>query len=215
VVVVAAIRARRLQATKGDLPESIAEGTRGRILEAALHLFAETGYAGASIREIAAAAGVQPASLYAHFQSKEHILAELAKVGHEVHHRRLRAALLESGPDPSEQLAALVRAHVRLHCELPMLAVVSNNELHSLSPDRAEPVMATRDSSTGLFNEVIERGIDLGVFAPSHAWLAVAAIGGMGIRVANWYAPDFELSIEEVAETYAEFALNIVRAKPA
>jgi AcrR family transcriptional regulator len=211
---VTAIRARRLQATEGDLPESVAaDGTRGRILEAALHLFAETSYAGASIREIATAAGVQSASLYAHFPSKERILAELAGIGHEEHHRRLRHALLESGPDPVEQLTALVRAHVRMHCELSMLAIVCNNELHSLSPALAEPVMATRDSSVQLLNEVIQRGVDLGVFAPAHVWLAVAAIGGMGIRVANWYTPDFELTMEQVADNYAEFALGIVRSK--
>ena len=209
-----AIRARRLQATEGDIPESVAsDGTRGRILEAALHLFAETSYAGASIREIATAAGVQSASLYAHFPSKERILAELAGIGHEEHHRRLRHALLESRPDPAAQLTALVRAHVRMHCELSMLAVVCNNELHSLSPALAEPVMATRDSSTQLFNEVIQRGVDLGEFAPAHVWLAVAAIGGMGVRVANWYTPGFELTIDQVADTYADFALGIVRSK--
>jgi hypothetical protein len=100
-----------------------------------------------------------------------------------------------------------------MHCELSMLAVVCNNELHSLSPALAEPVMATRDSSTQLFNEVIQRGVDLGEFAPAHVWLAVAAIGGMGVRVANWYTPGFELTIDQVADTYADFALGIVRSK--
>jgi AcrR family transcriptional regulator len=208
----ATLGARRLQAKQGVLPSTVvAEGTRGRILDAALHLFAETGYSGASIRDIAAAAGVQSATLYAHFPSKEHILAKLADIGHEEHHRRLRAALLESQPDPEKQLSALVHAHVRMHCELAMLAVVANTELHSLSPELAAPVLATRESSVQLLMEVIQRGSDLGVFGPPHVWLAAAAIGGMGIRVANWYEPEFELQIEEVADIYAGFALNIVR----
>jgi hypothetical protein len=33
----------------------------------------------------------------------------------------------------------------------------------------------------------------------------------MGIRVANWYSPEFELSVDEVADAYAEFALRITR----
>ena len=208
----AAGAARRLQATGGGLPPGSAgvEGTRGRILEEALRLFAETGYAGTSIREIASASGVQSASLYAHFPSKEHILVELARIGHEEHHRRMRAALLESEPDPSKQLAALVRAHALMHCELAMLAIVSNTELHAVSPELVAPVLATRESSVNLFIEVIQRGVDLGVFDPPHVWLSVAAIGGMGIRIANWYTSDFELSAEEVADTYAAFALNIV-----
>jgi AcrR family transcriptional regulator len=196
------------------LPVSVSpEGTRGRILEAALQLFAETGFAGASIREIATAAGVQSASLYAHFPSKEHILAELARIGHEEHHRALRTALLESEPGPAAQLASIVRAHVLMHSRLSMLAVVANNELHCLSPELAAPVISMRESSVQLIEDVIRRGVELGVFDPPHVWLAVAAIGAMGIRVANWYTPEFELDDVEVAETYAAFALSIVNSK--
>lgn len=209
----APLGARRLNATDGVLPGSrVTQGTRGRILEAALRLFAENGYAGTSIREIAGASGVQSASLYAHFPSKEHILAELAVIGHEEHHRALRAALLESDHLPENQLAAVVRAHVLMHTEFSMLAVISNTELHSLSPEMAAPVMATRDSSVQLIQDVIQRGVDLGDFDPPHVWLAVAAIGAMGIRVAYWFTSDFELSAEEVADTYAEFALRLVKS---
>ena len=208
------VGARRLEATDGVLPDSrVTQGTRGRILEAALQLFAKNGYAGTSIREIAAAAGVQSASLYAHFPSKEHILAELAVIGHEEHHRALRAALLESDHLPANQLAAVVRAHVLMHTEFSMLAVISNTELHSLSPEMAAPVMATRDSSVQLIQDVIQRGVDRSDFDPPHVWLAVAAIGAMGIRVAYWFTSDFELSAEEVADTYAEFALRLVNSQ--
>jgi hypothetical protein len=41
-------------------------------------------------------------------------------------------------------------------------------------------------------------------------WLAAAAIGGMGIRVANWFSPDGDFTVDEVADRYAEFALSIV-----
>jgi AcrR family transcriptional regulator len=203
---------RRLLTTVGGIPEAAtSDGTRGRILAVALHLFAESGYSGTSIREIAAAAQLQSASLYAHYPSKEHILAELIVIGHEEHHQRLRSALLESQPEPAEQLAALVRAHVRVHCEYSMLTVVANNELHALSPKLAAPALATRQRSTDLFEEVITRGVQRGDFGPPHVWMAVAAIGGMGIRVANWYSPEFELSVDEVADAYAEFALRITR----
>ena len=171
------------------------------------------GYAGTSIRTIATAAGVQSASLYAHFPSKEHILAELAKIGHDEHHRALRAALLESDHSPANQLAAVVRAHVLMHTELSMLAVVSNTELHSLSPDMAAPVMATRDSSVQLIQDVVQRGVDLGAFDVPHVWLSVAAIGAIGIRVANWFTSDFDRTAEEVADIYVEFALRIVNSK--
>ena len=51
--------------------------TRQRILEAAARLFSERGYAGASVRDIAAELGIANPSLYYHFSSKEEMLAEL------------------------------------------------------------------------------------------------------------------------------------------
>jgi len=44
---------------------------RAALREAALRLFAERGYAGTSVRDVAAAAGVSPALLFHHYGSKE------------------------------------------------------------------------------------------------------------------------------------------------
>lgn len=50
---------------------------RNSILNAAMELFAQKGYAGCSIREICQAAGVTKPVLYYHFRSKEHLYQEL------------------------------------------------------------------------------------------------------------------------------------------
>ncbi|BCJ75939.1 TetR family transcriptional regulator [Catellatospora sp. IY07-71] len=50
---------------------------REEILDAAAELFAQRGYAATSTRLIAEAVGIRQASLYYHFDSKEHLLAEL------------------------------------------------------------------------------------------------------------------------------------------
>ena len=50
---------------RGDL------GTRERLLELAIPAFAERGFAGTSVRELATAAGVTNASLLHHYPSKE------------------------------------------------------------------------------------------------------------------------------------------------
>jgi AcrR family transcriptional regulator len=205
---------RRLATRAVDLPATIAPpGTRSTILNSALHLFAERGFAGASIRDIAGAAGIQPATLYGHFDSKEQILAQIVEAAHLEHHRRLSAALLSSGPDPIEQLSAVVREHVLVHAELPMLAVVANSELHALSAELGAGALALRRRSEELIFDVIGRGTDLGHFEPIHQWMALAAIGAMGIRVANWFTSDFELSADQVADVYVEFALRIVGAR--
>ncbi len=204
---------RRLAETTTALPDGVRPaGARGVVLDAALQLFAEHGFAGASIRDIAQAAGVQPPTIYAHYASKEHLLADLIRIGHEEHQKRLRNAMLTSSSDPREQLITYVRTHVRMHCELSMLAIVANSELHVLSKALAAPSNVLREQSGQLLVDVIERGRTSGVFSVPNTWLALAAIGGMGLRVAYWYTADHELSAETVADTYAQFACRIVGA---
>lgn len=204
---------RRLAATTpAPLPEGVPSGSRRLVLETALHLFAERGYSGTSIRDIATACGLQGPTLYSHYPSKEHVLAELVRIAHDEHLRRVRAALLESQPDPREQIAAYVRAHVRFHTDFPMLAVVGNTELHMLSPALGDPIFQVRKQAEHTLMEIAQRGIDRGVFKVPQGWLAVAAIGGMGLRVAFWFSGEAGIPAETVADCYAEFALRILGA---
>lgn len=202
---------RRIAAVEAALPpEAVPIGARGRILAAALNLFADQGYAGTSVRDICACAEVQATTLYAHFPSKEHVLAEILRLGHEQHFRRLRGALLECQPDPIQQLSAMVRMHVIVHCEYAKLAAVANAELHALSEAMAGPVLALAQQTQSLLAEVFERGIRLGIFKVPDSFLAQRAIGGMGMRVAYWYTPECGHTPEQLGDIYAEFARRIV-----
>lgn len=66
--------------------------TKGRLLDAALRLFAEHGYAGVTVGQIEEAAGLRPrrGSLYNHFPSKEALLTAL--VEHQVEKAELAGA---------------------------------------------------------------------------------------------------------------------------
>jgi AcrR family transcriptional regulator len=205
---------RRLAATTARLLPGLKQaGASGRVLEGALKLFAEHGYAGSSMRDIAAAAGVQPATIYAHFPSKEHILAELCRIGHEEQYRAVREAVLGGGSGPRDQIVAYVRAHVGFHTTYPMLAVVSNSELHVLGEELGAATFVLRRQSEELMQDIVKRGIASGAFRVADPWLAVAAIGGMGLRVAYWFSPgDYKLTEAQVAEGYAEFALRLLAA---
>lgn len=191
-------------------PRAQADGTLRRLHEVALLLFAERGYHGVSMRDLAGAAGVGASSLYGYVASKEALLLDLVLLAHDEHREGLRQALLETDGDPGEQLRAVVQAHVRLHASYPLLATVANNELHALSDAARRSVLAVRGDAEGTITSIIERGLRLGVFACDDAWLATAAIGGMGIRVASWYRPGSGYEIDQVCRQYALFALRLV-----
>lgn len=204
---------RRLSAVSVRLPAGVTPpGTRGRILHAGLACFAERGFYGTSIRDLAAGAGINSATLYAHYPSKEHILAALVLHGHEELHRRLQEALVRAGSEPADQLAALVRAHVLSHTDYPLLALVTNSELHALSAELALPAVTLRDQSRQLLIQVLVNGAERGAFQITDVLLTGTAISGMGIRVANWFGPDMPFSGEQVADAYVELALRMVGA---
>ena len=79
--------------------------TRREILDAALELFAENGFYGTSLRDIARAVGVRESALYHHFASKEALFAAVASES--TNEIRLRLAALVEGPLPVDLRATL------------------------------------------------------------------------------------------------------------
>ncbi|MFD9128377.1 TetR/AcrR family transcriptional regulator [Kitasatospora sp. NPDC059571] len=206
---------RRVAAVAVALPEGVTPaGTRGRILEAALALYAESGFYGTSIRAIADRVGINSATLYAHYPSKEQVLAELVRVGHRELHSRLTSAVGAVPPaeGAAARLAALVRAHVGVHVDYPLLAVVTNGELHALSPEHAAPSLELRAACRRLLLDILERGTEDGEFSVPDLVLTATAIGAMGMHVAQWFGPDQPYTGEQIAETYVDLALRMAGA---
>ncbi|WP_063770894.1 TetR/AcrR family transcriptional regulator [Streptacidiphilus neutrinimicus] len=206
---------RRVVAVAAVLPAGVTPpGTKGRVLRAGLELFAKAGFAGTSIRQIACVVGINSATLYAHYPSKEHVLAELVRIGHQELHDRLTEAVVRTGDeDAAAGLTALVRAHVLLHTDFPLLAVVTNSELHALSPELAAPSLQLRADCRRLLLDVLERGSRRGEFAVEDLPLAATAISALGVQVAHWFGPDQSYGREQVADQYARFALRIAGAR--
>jgi AcrR family transcriptional regulator len=191
-------------------PEALADGTRGRILECALRLFAVQGFHASSMRELGKLVEIQPSALYTYFPSKDHVLAELARVGHEAHHTALRDALLSSGSDPVTQLRAVVAANARFHATYPHLAIVVNDEMSALPEALAGGALALRKQSLAMLLEILRRGSATKQFAIRHLDVVAGAIGAMSLRIPHWYSPAGGIAIDELAATQAELALRMV-----
>jgi AcrR family transcriptional regulator len=90
------------------------EGTRERILRTAERLFAERGFNGVSVRELAAAAQVNIASIGYHFENKEGLLSEVYRRHCEpMIEQRLRGLEAASPLRGRARLAAIIEAFVR------------------------------------------------------------------------------------------------------
>src|SRR5262245_28076696 len=100
------------------------DGTRDRILRTAERLFAERGFNGVSVRELAAAAQVNIASIGYHFESKEGLLSEVYRRHCEpLIEERLRGLEAASRLRGRARVAAIIEAFIR-----PALAQVAVEE---------------------------------------------------------------------------------------
>jgi hypothetical protein len=91
-----------------------------------------------------------------------------------------------------------------------LLTRLCNREIGALREADKADVLAIRFEANRLLLDVVERGQQLGAFRPGDPMLAVAAIGAMGIRVAEWWHPEVGVTSEEVEETYAGFAVKLL-----
>ena len=93
------------------VPSPTRDNKRPIILEAAAKFFADHGYAAASMRKIATAAGVQAGSMYYYFPSKEDLLVAV----HEEGIKRISVAVrqsLEGKSTPWDRLEAAMICHL-------------------------------------------------------------------------------------------------------
>lgn len=190
------------------------EGVEARLLEAALAAFAEKGFHGTTMRDIAERAEASVSHAYYYFPGKRAILFRLV---HDITAEladRLEAAGRKPAEDPAAWLARLVRVHVRLHAERPQASFVGNSELRSLAASELAEVMRGRDRVSAAFKAAIAAGVAEGRFdcpAPEQATLAIV---GMATAVATWFRADGPLSPDAVADRYAALALRMVGAAP-
>lgn len=143
---------------------SKSEQTRELILSTALRLFREQGYDKATMRAIAAEAGVSVGNAYYYFGSKEHLIQAFYDQMQELH-RSEAARVLESEATFSGRLAGVFEAWLKVSAPYHEFAgkfFKNAAEPDSpLSPFSAESRPA-RETSIGVFREVVE-GSDLKV----------------------------------------------------
>ena len=179
------------------------------VRDAALTLFAERGYRGTTMNDIADALGIRAPSLYNHVGAKHDLLREimLGTMDRLIDDHHTAVAATE---EVREQLRRATEAHVRYHARHRREAFVGNREIPSLESGPREAVLARRDEYERLFRRLIERGQAEERFAVESARLASYAILEMGIGVSSWFRPDGPLSEDEVVAHYGRFALRLV-----
>ena len=184
------------------------EGTRARILRAAVEEFSEHGSAGARVDRIAAKAGANKESIYRYFGSKQELLRRVLD-------EYLNVRGDEIGPDPDDPVGYPASV-VRLHATNPALVrLVAWEGLETKGPvdDRS---VRERQVHYDRKIAVLEEAQRAGIIDPE---LDVRYLLFTFLAMADWLfvSPQHARLIfgreadEEMVEQYADFLLDVAR----
>lgn len=150
---------------------------RAAVLDAALALLSEHGYAGVTMSAVAARAGIATGSMYRHFDGKSALDVELFRtvVNREV------AAVTEAAEQPGDveqRIVAVIETFARRALKSPRLA-------YALLAEPVEPAvdaerLVYRRAFRDVFAARIAEGVATGVLPPQDPELTAAALVGAG-----------------------------------
>lgn len=181
--------------------------SREAILESAAQVIRQKGFHGASMADIAEAVSLQKASLYHHFGSKQEILLELLDRALEMVTERMEQVLVQDLP-AEEKLRLAMRSYLKTLSEHGDLVSVMLMEHRSLEPEYRSRHLPNRDRFEKLWRDLIQAGVEGGVFACDDLALTTRGLFGLMNWTITWYRSDGKLSIEEVADHFASLFLN-------
>ncbi len=181
--------------------------TREEILDAAAQVFRKKGFHGASMAAIAKSVNLQKASLYHHVSSKQEILLDLLDRAIEMLTERI-APLAQDSASADKKLRAMIRAYLQVLAEHADLASVLLFEHRSLESKQHARHIPNRDRFEALWRDVILSGTRAGLFACPDPGLTVRALLGSLNWTVTWFRPNGDLTIEQIADRYADMLFN-------
>lgn len=125
------------------------------LLDAAAERFARHGYRETTVRDVAAAAGMLPGSVYYHFPSKEQLLLAVYREGVDRIRARVDAALERAGDDPWDRLEAALAAHLETVLDQSDYARVLVRVLPDQLPDIASELTELRGAYEARFTALV------------------------------------------------------------
>lgn len=203
--------ARRRSAAKDDSTASY-QNRKQEIAQAAVRVFHRLGYAKASLTAIALDLGIDRASIYYYFSSKEDVFDEIVRTVLE-QNDELASRIAGSSISPARKMRELVSAFMISYADnYPLLYIYIKEDLSSVSGKRSEWSERMRKLNRSIeqsFIAIIDQGFADGSFRRIGSARTVAyGVLGMLNWSHRWYRPDRSEPAEEVGKTLAELVLS-------
>ncbi|HTI25968.1 MAG TPA: TetR/AcrR family transcriptional regulator [Kutzneria sp.] len=183
----------------------------GRILRAAVKLFAEKGFDATTVQEVVAYAEVTKGALYHYFDSKDDLLYEIYHSLIGLQTAELDRIIAEGRDAPETVRAIMVNLVVTTAARIDETAVFVR-EMHKLDSERMAAFRADRRRYQRTFRDVIAKAQAAGEFSSvTPADTAVLIALGVVNQLPTWYRPDGPKSPEQLGAEIADFVLAALR----
>ncbi|QIX53664.1 TetR/AcrR family transcriptional regulator (plasmid) [Rhodococcus sp. DMU1] len=186
-----------------DLPP-----TAKLVVESAVRSFADRGFHATTLKHIAAGSGLSTAALYVHFGSKDELLYEISRRGHE---SALTIVEKAAALEPADHaFHTLVYVFARWHAERHTVARVVQYQLNALTGVQAEKIADIRRRTEHVVRRVVAAVSTTGDDDIDLRGLSAAVIS-LGIDVARWYQPDGRYTPDEVGRLQCRLAARLLQ----
>lgn len=180
------------------------------LLTSAVRCFAANGFHATTTRDIAEGVSLSPAALYVHFPSKELVLFEIIRVGHEQALACVQHPSILEVANSADRLRAIIAAYTAWHARHHVVARVCQMELAGLTAEHYDEVLELRHRTNEFFRDAVARGVSDGSFAQVDVKRVTRAMLSLSIDLVRWYRLDGADSPEQLGEFYADLALKLV-----
>jgi AcrR family transcriptional regulator len=181
---------------------------RNELTRQAARLFAEKGFHGTSMGDLAEAMGLQKGSLYSLTESKQELLYEAMREGAAAFHAGLDA-IPEDAP-AAERIRLALRAHLRVVAEQLDSATVFTREWRYLEGARRDEIVAERRRYEERLRAIFREGREHGELRTD---LDEAAAALLLLSAANWaytwLTP--ERDTDDLADRFAALLVDGIR----
>ena len=181
---------------------------REELTREAARLFAERGFYGTSMGDLAEALGVQKGSLYSLTGSKQQLLFETMREGARAFH-----AALDAVPDdaaPVDRIRLALRSHLGVVADQLDVATVFTREWRYLDDEYRDEIRAERRRYEDRFRELFREGVERGALrsdldAGAAALLALSAVNW----AYTWLTPGRDT--DELADRFTAILVDGIR----
>ena len=185
-----------------------------RITDAAVDCLFARGFAGTTLRSIAAAADVPVARIYEHHASKAALVAEIIGAADDALMAQTFAALADAADTPAARLDAVVWAQSDFHARHARASRVAQTEVRSLAPEDRERILATRRRMQDLLDAILADGAAQGCFAISDATAVGRALLSMCAAIPFCVDPADVGAPRRIARVYCDLAARMTARLP-